>query len=189
MAIAIAKSKQLDPIFNPGVKQCRWCEGAPFCHAYANHAQELATKGFQLYQNLGLSTTTEEIVKFLAQAPVVAQAVKKLTAFLYAEKLAGRDVPGMKLVQGRSTRAWKNEVDAASWLDHNTEIEDIFESKLISPSKAEKAERGLKKKEAFAALITKPPGKLALVSDQDSRPAFDPKQTAQDAFKNVTEKE
>lgn len=183
-AKAILDAQHPNPPFNPGVEQCRWCEGLPYCKPYLKYAQDAGAKAFSMWKNISITTSTEDIVNFLVEAPILAQAIKKLTGYLTAELMAGRDVPGMKLVQGRANRVWKDEAKTIKWLAENADIEEVFKAKLISPSQAETAHRGLAKDDRFKALIKKPPGKISLALESDPRPAFEVKAAAQEAFKN-----
>ena len=112
------------------------------------------------------------------------QVKKSLYADIQATIMNGEDVPGWKVVAGRSIRKWADEGAALKFLmsgKHLTE-EQLFEEKFISPSKAEKQNRKLKKDDGFKALITKPTGKPQLVDAADRRPDYDVNATADAVF-------
>lgn len=91
---------------------------------------------------------------------------------LEARLAAGADIPGVKLVDKRVNRKWKDEAEVvAKWGDR------AFEKKLLSPSKIE----GLMgKKAGVDALTYKPePGKIVVLAT-DARPAA--KANAKDVF-------
>ena len=87
---------------------------------------------------------------------------------------------------GRANRKWINELRVVKWLSEHTEIEDLFTSKIISPSQVEKEVKSLKKNEDFKKLYTKPDGKITLVGESDKRPAIQTETDAVDVFKDYT---
>jgi hypothetical protein len=116
---------------------------------------------------------------------LVSDAIKSIRLYLQTELEKGRGVPGLKLVQGRANRKWVNENDAITWLAKNTSIEELFKSKLRSPSQFEKEARNLKKSEGFKKLYEKPPGKITMVPESDGRPAIQTDSGAIDVFSKV----
>ena len=91
-----------------------------------------------------------------------------------ARLLGGRPVPGYKLVEGkRGSRAWTDETAAERALaGAGLSDGDIYERKLITPTKAEKA---LKKNPAWAGLadlIVQPAGKPTIAPQSDKRPPY-----------------
>ena len=93
----------------------------------------------------------------------------------------GEDVPGWKLVEGRSHRKWA--VDDTEVL-HELKSRGGFAShalesfyappELLSPAQMEKTLKRLKRDpvELMDGLIVRPPGKPALVPTNDPRPAM-----------------
>jgi len=180
-AIALAQSK--NPPLNPGEVQCKWCPNAATCRARYIQAQEDAARIFAAAQNLPKNVTKEEIAEALDSADRYTAYAKSLYGFAVQELEHGRSFPGKKLVRGKSNRKWKqSETKTALWLGQNTEIEDIYKSKLISPAQAEKLDKTLKKNSAFAMLYEKPLGKTKMVSLSDPRPSVNPSCVATSVF-------
>jgi len=183
-AIALAQSKK--PPLKPGIKQCRWCAVAATCRARYIQAQQDASRIFQLAQNLPKPITPNEIAELIKIAPRYEKYIKSLMTYAHQELEHGRPIPGFKLVRGKANRAWsKSETETALWLGKNTEIEDIYSSKIISPAQAEKLDKSLKKNSIFATLWDKPLGKSTLVPDSDPRPAIQPSSVATSVFAKV----
>ena len=171
--------------FVPGVEQCRWCEAKNHCEARITFAQETAIKLFDAKEKLATCPAIEDLVELVNLAPLVESAIKSIRLYLQNELEKGNAVPGLKLVQGRANRVWVNENDAITWLAKNTSIEELFNSKLRSPSQMEKEARNLKKSEGFKKLYEKPAGKITMVPESDGRPAIQTDSGAIDVFAKV----
>lgn len=187
LAPAVHTATTGTPVLNPGEEQCIWCEVMPWCEAHRKWVQDAGAKAFTIYEQMNVDMSMEAIIEFLEEVPPMSKVVSKIHAFLQAELLAGRQVPGMKLVQGKANRKWKNEEAVIKWLDKNSSIDEMFKSNLISPSQAEKLDRRLKKNEDFGKLYMKPQGKLSMVKESDPRPAFQVKGAAPDVFKDFVD--
>ena len=83
-------------------------------------------------------------------------------------------------------RKWVDENETITWLAKNSSIEDLFVSKLRSPSQIEKLEKKLKKSEGFKKLYETPEGKISLVFEEDGRPAIQTNLGAINAFKDIS---
>ncbi len=171
--------------FVPGVEQCRWCEAKNHCEARIAFAQETAIKLFDAKEKLATCPTIEDLVELVKIAPLVESAIKSIRLYLQKELESGHEVLGLKLIRGRANRKWINENDAITWLAKNTSVEELFKSKLLSPSQFEKEVRSLKKSKGFKKLYEKPEGKITMVSESDGRPAIQADSGAIDVFSKV----
>ena len=150
-------------------------------------SQEIAVKLFEAKENLANCPNAEDLAKLLKLAPLVEDAIKSTRLYLQTELERGNEVPGMKLVRGRANRKWVNENDAITWLAKNTSVEELFKSKLRSPSQFEKEVRTLKKSEGFKKLYETPEGKITMVPDTDGRPAIQTESSVIDVFADVSD--
>lgn len=185
LAIAINKCASAVNEFNPGIEQCRWCEAKNHCRTRLDEAQDIAIRLFEAAETLATCPNPEELVRLINKAAAVERAIKDIRLYIQTDMMKGIVYPGLKLVTGRSNRSWINEKNTIKWLAENTEIEELFNSKLLSPSQIEKEVKTLKKNKDFMTLYNKPPGKIALVPDSDPRPALQTEATAIDVFANV----
>jgi len=98
--------------------------------------------------------------------------------------IAGREIPGFKLVEGRSLRTWKDQMTALHELEaFGLGEDDLYAKKFVSPAQAEKTLKGKKvSAKLIEHLITKPPGKTTFAPESDSRLAVKPDATT-DFFK------
>lgn len=168
------------PPFQVGEKQCRFCPAgnALMCPALIKQTEENAK---ELFKNVRvLSTVSDEKWAYLLGiSKQVENTVRTIRQAAIDRGLRGNNVPGYKVVAGRSIRRWGDEKVAATWLDKHTKL-DYFVTKMLSPAQAEKGDRLLKKSKMFHKLITKGTGKPTLVIESDKRqPIVD------DAFKDL----
>ena len=184
LALAINKCSDDSTEFNPGVEQCRWCEAKNHCRTRFAFAQEGAIKLFAAQASLATCPTPEELIGLIKQASLVEKAIKDIILYAQNEMLKGVEFPGLKLVQGRSNRAWINERQTIAWLSKYTDIEELYNSKIKSPSQVEKEVKSLKKNDVFKSLFNNPPGKTTLVSESDKRPAIQTTSKAVDVFQD-----
>lgn len=156
--------------FAPGEKQCRFCKAYPTCRAWQDKYGDLA--GFEpLPQPATLSD--EELGEWLRKLVGLADYARDLEEYAQQALLDGHQIPGWKLVEGRSTRKWSDQ-DAAF---RQMQAAGIDESMLYTrtPISLTVAEKLIGKKqfaETMSAFITKAPGAPKLVNDSDPRPAY-----------------
>lgn len=95
--------------FAPGEKQCRFCKAYPTCRAWQDKYGDLA--GFEpLPQPATLSD--KELGEWLRKLVGLADYARDLEEYAQQALLDGHQIPGWKLVEGRSTRKWSDQ-DAA----------------------------------------------------------------------------
>jgi len=187
LALGIGRCRKENAPCIPGLEQCRWCEGANHCDTRFTYVQQQAQEIFLAQKLLPKEITPEAIAELIDSAPLVEKAIKELKLFAVNEIQRGRPIPGKKLVAGRSNRSWKDEKKTVAWLGENTEIEEIFKSKLVSPAQAEKLAKFLKKSDDFKELFEKKDGKPTLVNEKDPRPALQSASSAIDVFSKFAE--
>lgn len=126
--------------------------------------------------------SNEEVGRILKDAQFLASWVKKLEAYAQGELLAGREIPGWKLVEGRSTRTI-SDVDAAFRALQAAGYPEavLYEKK---PYPLTELEKNIEKehREILSQYITKPQGKPTLAPADDKRPAMQFGTTAEEAF-------
>jgi hypothetical protein len=114
--------------------------------------------------------TTERRKAILPLLPMLKAWIKEFEKDTVAKLIAGEDLGGWKLVEGRSNRQWSDE-DRAYEVLVDAGVEP-WEKKLLSPSKAEKAMGKKAFKELPEGLVKKPPGKPRLAPPTDPKPAI-----------------
>jgi len=171
----------------PGEKQCRYCAHRGACSA-------LATQALQVVDRVDLSVsaadkdpttmTDEQIVQIMEAAPLMRQLLDGVEKEAQRRLESGVPMPGLKLVNGRTSRSWRLGEDemAEKLVKLGIPKGAIYETRLISPAKAEKltwkkrdgTEVQLSKRQLDLLdkeYVAKTLGKPVVALASDSRPA------------------
>lgn len=151
--------------FAPGEKQCQWCRAKGICRARADEMLALAQREFSTQPPF---LTEQDLADLLPQLDRFSGWIKDVWEAAEQALVAGRAIPGWKLVEGRSVRKWRP--DAHFWLEKMLQADAFKPRELIGIPEAEKL-LGKLAIEIPAELITKPPGKPVIVPESDRRPA------------------
>lgn len=129
--------------------------------------------------------TDDEVGEVLLRAKGLAKWIKKLEEYADKALLAGKPIPGWKLVAGKTSREWTGGIDAAFAKLQAAGIPEamLYERKPVTPPGLEKAVGKQVYAEKVAAVVTVNPGKPTRVEATDKRPEWTP---AEAAFKVVT---
>jgi hypothetical protein len=148
-----------------------FCRARYQCPQRAKQAYELAQKDFALLEPELL--TLNQLVEVLAKADQAIDWLNDVKAYAFKQAEQGKEIPGYKLVEGRSVRKYTDPDGVAKCLLENGINEAlIYEKSLLGITAMEKV---LGKKEFTRLLndfIVKPPGKPTLVPDGDKRLAL-----------------
>ena len=163
---------------NPG-DWCRFCRARRNCRARADENVKLA---FATEKKPPL-ITNEEVGEYLRLGEDVAKWLSDLKDYALTECLAGKDVPGWKAVEGRSSREWTNMEEAFNAISEDGMDEAmLYERKPLSLAQVEKLMGKAHFNDVCAIYVTKKPGKPTLVTESDKREAITNKTTADEAF-------
>ncbi len=129
----------------------------------------------------GVILTDEYLVTVAARAKALRSFLSDVEEYLETRLLAGEQIDGVKLVDGREgNREWANEEEAETFLKgQGLKQDERFDYKLKSPAKIEallkdKIKGNTRTKNRFDQLIVRSPAKKKLTIDADSRPAVQP---------------
>lgn len=166
--------------FAPGEDTCRFCRVRAQCRARSDYNVKQA---FDIGE-LPPLITPEEAGERLRALEDVVKYQKDLQAWALSECLAGNAVPGWKAVEGRSIREW-TDMDAAFKALKENDIDEavLYEKKPLTLAQVEKVVGKKDFNEIAGTFVTRPPGKPALVREDDKRPAITNAMTAAEAFK------
>ena len=157
---------------------CQFCKVKNQCCALANKCKEVVAVDPKLI-------TPEELAKdVLPMVPIVKTWISGVEDFALAQALNGVQLPGWKIVEGRSVRKITDTDSVAAVLTKNGyKQNDIF--KPVEMRTITDLEKLVGKKQ-FAAMcgewINKPQGKPTLAPEGDKRKAIDP---IADDFKGI----
>lgn len=144
---------------------CTFCRAAVKCRARAEEKLKLAQMEFKLPPIL----TDEEIEEILSKLSDLTKWANEIMA--YATEAAvnhGKKWDGFKVVGGRSSRKYKDELEVAEQAKSNG-YKDIYRQSLIPLTEMEKLMGKAKFNDILGKLIYKPPGKPTLVPITDKR--------------------
>ncbi|HHA1185401.1 TPA: DUF2800 domain-containing protein [Enterobacter roggenkampii] len=175
--------------FIPGEKQCRFCKAkGGLCTAEAQaRLNDVKDDFVDLTQPVGEQLaeavkrvpllTAEQLADIYSQVSLIESFCKAVCDRVNSELNAGHPVPGFKLVTGKQgNRAWSDEEAARALLkdQFRYKTEEVFDLKLISPTKAEKLIKKASPRRwtKVEALITRADGKPTVAPESDPRPAL-----------------
>ena len=169
----------------PGDKQCQWCRAKGICPELANKALTTAQADFRDFADIRPDeivneVSIEKITRVYEKLGLMKEFIKAVETRVFNELSNGNGVPGYKLVNGKRSRAWKNEEEAAATLKEKGV--EPYEYKILSPAKAEK-QLGKAKKEVQGFIETTE-GKPVIAPESDKRQAI---VTTADEFKEFIE--
>lgn len=164
--------------FVPGEETCRFCRAKQKCRARAEQNLELFDENPE-----PLLLSLKEAGEILKKANDIEAWLKDLKALVTGTLISGGEVPGWKLVEGRSTRKLAGEdevVKAMTEAGYDASL--LYEKKLLTLTQLEKDFGKKEIARVLGGLITKPPGAPQLAPESDKRPAFAPADAVIAAF-------
>lgn len=160
---------------------CRFCPHAGCCPALADTCwSSYWAEGGEVAVP---SLSAEAVSAILAQESMITAWLKAVKERALATMLEGGDVPGFKVVAGRSLRSWADdlEVRAALFMAGYT-MEQITKTETLSPAAMEKAIGKKKVAELLSGQILTFPGSPTVAPASDKRPVYDRLAEAQKDF-------
>lgn len=157
---------------------CRFCPASAICPALRRRVIEETRHDFDVpavfeaeAPTLHVPSNPDDIARVLRAAPVIDAYLREVEGYAQRMLERGEHVPGFKLVRKRANRQWRIEEgdlvkQAAA---RGVKKSQLFESKLVSPAKAEKIKA--LGKDFVAEHAYKPEGGLTLTTEDDVRPA------------------
>ena len=114
--------------------------------------------------------TDKELKVILDNAKLIKSWLDAVESHIFDMLNRGQSFDGYKLVEGRSTRSWQDEKQAAIVLESKLDKDVLYTKKLIRPAQAEKLLKT--DKTILSELISKSDGKPTLVPSCDKRDAI-----------------
>ena len=155
----------------PGESQCQWCKAKATCGALQTFTHDVIATDFDNLDKLSNpdTLTDEELRAALDAKKLVVSWLDAVETVVTQRLVVGEAFGGYKMVAGRSSRSWSDEVQAATVLESALGV-GAWERKLTSPAKAEKL-LGKSKLDIVEALISSKAGRPTLARESDPRPA------------------
>lgn len=168
-----------DPPYHPGDWcDARFCPGAGVCKARADYCLGLERHNGKDPALL----TDEELSDALNRAEALRSWAKKLSDYALGEIQTGHPIPGWKVVEGKTNRAY-TDIDAVAEAAIKAGYPEalIYQRSLIGITGMEKLMGKKKFQEVLGKLVEKPQGAPKLAPESDERPAFN---SAKEDFKD-----
>lgn len=164
--------------YKPSEDACRFCRANGKCQAQADHFVSLFDENEE-DGRLG----TAEAGEILKRAAGMKDWLTRIEETVKDACLAGNEIPGWKIVEGRTRRQYTDEAEIEKRLRAKKyKVSEIYEKKLLGISKMEKLLGKKKMAEIIGDLIEKPQGSPTLVPESDKRPAWAPEEETLQAF-------
>ena len=167
-----AKAVQGKGKYNAG-EHCRFCPHAGRCRALTKVCTEYITVRDMTAAVPVLAAW--EVADVLQMEPLVSLWFKRVKEQALTSMLNGEQVPGYKVVEGKlGNRKWTDEVQVAEKLQaEGYQLNDITETRLLSPAAMDKSIGKKKVAELLAGLIDRAPGAPTIAPESDKRPVYD----------------
>ena len=194
-----AATDQPDAPLVPGDSQCKFCRAKGSCAALASNVMKEVGIMFQPVVSNTLDIAQQsadkepstmddaQIAQIMEAAPLMRQLLEGVEKEALRRLKAGQSIAGLKLVNGRGSRTWSltEEETAARLIKMGVPKGNVYETKLVSPAKAEKltwekTKAGEKVKMQLSdrqlktmntEYVTKLAGALTVAHESDERPA------------------
>ena len=167
--------------YTPG-EHCRFCPHAGRCRTLTKTCTEyVETHGMRA----GVPVLAAwEVAEVLAMEPLVSLWLKRVKDQALTTMLDGGEIPGYKVVAGRGSRAWADELEVAAELEKaGYSREDITKTALLTVAGMEKALGKKKVADLVGGQILTHTGAPTVALASDKRPAYSPA----DDFENMDE--
>lgn len=154
-------------------EHCRFCPHAGRCRTLTKTCTELIkTHGFESTVEVLAPWEVAEVLRMSSQVSLWLKSVKDqaLTTLLN-----GGEIPGYKVVEGKlGDRKWTDEIQIVETLKKaGYQLNDITETKLLSPAAMDKSIGKKKVAELLTEFISRAPGAPTVVLETDKRPKYD----------------
>lgn len=161
---------------------CKWCRVKPLCAKMAEANLDLAKDEFKDPQLL----SEDRLVEVFTQLPMLKDWAESVAEYLLKQAIAGKEVPGYKVVEGRTQRKWADEAQVREILSVDHDPSEFTVTKLAGIPAIEKL---LKKdfQPLLGDLVVTPQGSPTLVPLSDKRPAMNGLSQAQAEFSSPEE--
>jgi hypothetical protein len=167
--------------YNPG-EHCRFCPHAGRCRTLTKTCTEyVTTHGMKAAVPV---LAAWEVAEVLAMEPLVSLWLKRVKDQALTTMLDGGEIPGYKVVAGRGSRGWADDLEVAAELEKaGYSREEITKTELLSVAGMEKAIGKKKVAELVGGQILTHTGAPTVALASDKRPAYSPA----DEFENMDE--
>lgn len=157
--------------FKPSAETCKFCKAKASCKARAEENLKAFDEGPDVFL-----LSPEEAGKLLERASDIEAWLKDLENYVQSSLLSGAKIPGWKIVEGRSNRAFSDpDKVVETLLERGIPEACIYKPReLITLTQMEKDFGKKAVAEMLGGLIVKPAGAPKLAPESDKRPEYTP---------------
>lgn len=169
-------------MLTPGAHCSKFCSALPTCKAAAEYNFALVSNEFESIADVPEAVLTPLGELSLADLDATVRRVAEIKKWCDAVKahveemlLRGIEVPGQKLVEGRSSRRWADEAVVEALLKSMRSVkEDQYTKKtlLTAPALEKALTKAVFSKKGLNDHVVKPKGSPTLVVEEDPRPSI-----------------
>jgi hypothetical protein len=158
--------------YNAGI----WCRFCP----HAGRCRQLTKICTELVETHGLKAKVPvlapfEVAEVLELEPMISLWLKRVKDQALSSMLHGEQIPGFKVVAGRGSRNWADDLETAKLLQAaGYAQEDITKTELLSVAAMEKALGKKKVAELVGGQILTHTGAPTIAPETDKRPVYNP---------------
>lgn len=151
---------------------CRFCKAKPVCPAQLEQARDIATIAFDVQPEptfpAAEALTHDQMSAVLTKGKSLIAWIKSVEQYAEDQLIAGKAVPGYKLVRKRTRRRWED-AESAAYVLQSYDLEPYKET-MVSPAQAEKLLKsaGVDVDELSQYIIS-PEGEPELAPETDKR--------------------
>lgn len=157
--------------FGPSEESCRFCKARAFCSARGRYLESI----IKAYDYIGPEVlTTKDISRILSHSKEIKEWLESVESYAYTVLDAGKDIPGYKLVRGRSKRILDQD-KAEAILKGLNYPKDVYlkPREMKGVTALEKALGGKKAfEEILGEAVNLQEGKNVIAPESDKRPAI-----------------
>lgn len=152
---------------------CRFCRANGICKAQAKQQFSAFDDFRSAVGNPNALLSPDEMGEVLKRGETLVSWYETVKAEALESMLNGEKIPGYKVVEGRSSRAWTDQDAALEKLQANgVDRAIIYDSVPKTLAQLEKMLGTVKFKELVGEFVTKPQGKPTIAPESDSRQPF-----------------
>jgi hypothetical protein len=175
--------------FGVSEKGCMWCKAKAVCPALLKHVEETIEATFEVEGPLADAELlpVDELASKFEKLELIEDWIKGVRARVELELLAGKQIPGLKLVAGKKgNRAWVSDDEAEAMMKKFKMKQDqMYSFKLLGPKPILEALKDQPRRlKQIESLIVQPAGKPHVALDSDKRPALEIK-PVEDGFDTI----
>ena len=162
-------------------EHCRFCPHAGQCPTLSADCMKVVNLGGG---KAAVPTMAPWMISdILKQESMISGWLKAVKERALSQMLSGGEIPGYKVVEGRGSREWANDLDIQDTLiNAGYGLREITKTELLSPYQMEKAIGKKRMLELVGERIVTKPGNPTIALATDKREAYNQKEASRKAF-------